>query len=55
MAAGAVMELIAVAAQGNVLEVKRLAALGADVNVQNVDGRSPLHSVRIFLGESGAR
>ena len=39
----AVMELIAAAENGNVSEVKRLVAQGADVNVQADDGVRPLH------------
>jgi ankyrin repeat protein len=38
-----VMELRAAAGSGDVAEVRRLVALGADVNAQGVGGMSPLH------------
>ena len=40
---GAVMELFAAARDGNVSEVRRLVAEGADVNVQGPEGLRPLH------------
>ena len=39
----AVMELIAAAREGNVPEVKRLVAQGADVDVQDAIGWRPVH------------